>query len=141
MDNNYYDTRSFSDPIGFDDLEEGQRFPPFSYRVTKDHARFYMESVGEQSEEMLEYIPSLAAFSYGFFYSAMKKRPPTGYINSAVDLQFLQKVPADAPLTMEVTVDKKFQKRERKFIVFRLDVRLADGSMAGTALVDCIFPN
>ncbi len=137
----HYDYASFSRPIGFDELEAGCEFPAFEYRITEDHARSYLKSVDEKSEAMLAAIPSLCAFSYGFFYSAMKARPPTGYINAAVDLRFLRKIALWEPLRMVVKVQEKFEKRGRKHVVFRLDVHVEDGATAGTALVDCIFPH
>lgn len=153
----FYDHGRFSQEIFFDELQIGQRFPPFCYRLSKAHIDFYLQSVEDSPEGGASAQPfvaaersgradvatSLAAFNYGFFYSAMGRRPPTGYINSAVEFDFLHKVPVNSELTMLVSVDQKFVKRERKYVVFRLEVHGAHEEreeLLAAARVDCIFP-
>lgn len=147
----FYDYEKFREEICYEELEVGQYFPAFRYRLASEHVELYMRSVEETSaiysgsaacglgvDEGL--APSLAALNYGFFYSAMGRRPPTGYINSAVEFEFMRLIPADADLKMIVSVNQKYVKRGRKYIVFKLDVHNERNELLATAKVDCIFP-
>lgn len=140
----FYDHERFSKEVFFDELEEGQSYPPFSYRLTKDHIELYLRSVEEGTspdrDDFAKLATSLAAVNYGFFYSAISRRPPTGYINAAVEFEFLKSVPLDRDLTMLVRVEQKFIKRERKYIIYGLYVSDGAGQSLVRAKVDCIFP-
>lgn len=139
-----YDHALFSQEISYEELEPGQTFPPFSYVITPEHLEAYLKSVEEPgfNVEGVEdaIVPTLVALNYGFFYSAMRRRPPTGYINSAVEFSFRKLVRVGAKLTMLVRVGEKFIKRDRKYVIFVLDVRDSFDDLLASAKVDCIFP-
>ena len=85
-------------------------------------------------------VPPPAILSYGFIYSAMKRRPPTGYLNTSVRFEYLAPLRAGAELTLNLSVEDKFIKRERKYIVLKAVVEDVRGGVVACAHVDCIFP-
>ncbi len=70
----------------------------------------------------------------------MRRRPPTGYLNTSVRFEFLAPLRAGAELTLNLSVEDKFVKRQRKYIVLKAVVDNAHGEMVACARVDCIFP-
>jgi acyl dehydratase len=147
-----FDTAQYQQEIFFDDLEKGQTFPPYRYRLEPEYVQAYMKAVGEDHPAFREeraarvagfegvIVPPPAVLSYGFIYSAMRRRPPTGYLNTSVSFKFLAPVRAGAELTLNLSVEDKFIKRERKFIILKAVVDGADGQVVARARVDCIFP-
>jgi acyl dehydratase len=147
-----FDTTLYQREIFFDDLEKGQTFPPYRYRLEPAYVQAYLKAVGEDHPAFREeraahaagfegvIVPPPAVLSYGFIYSAMKRRPPTGYLNTAVSFEFLAPVRAGAELTLNLNVEDKFIKRERKFIILKAVVDDETGHAVACARIDCIFP-
>ena len=148
-----FDTTVYQQEIFFDDLEKGQRFPPYRYRLEPEYVQAYMTAVGENHPVFWNehaareagfdgvIAPPPAVLSYGFIYSAMRRRPPTGYLNTSVSFEFLAPVRVGAELTLNLSVEDKFIKRERKYIILKAVVDGADGQAVACARVDCIFPD
>lgn len=147
-----FDTALYQREIFFDDLEKGQSFPPYRYRLEPAYVRAYLQAVGEDHAAFRDeraaraagfegaIVPPPAVLSYGFIYSAMQRRPPTGYLNTSVSFEFLAPVRAGAELTLNLSVEDKFIKRERKYIILKAVVDDANGQAVACARVDCIFP-
>lgn len=147
-----FDTTLYQQEIFFDDLEKGQSFPPYRYRLDPEYVQAYLKAVGEEHPVFRDeaaaraagfesvIVPPPAVLSYGFIYSAMRRRPPTGYLNTSVSFEFLAPVRSGAELTMHLSVDDKFIKRERKYIILKALVDDANGQAVACARVDCIFP-
>jgi len=147
-----FDTTLYQREIFFDDLEKGQTFPPYRYRLEPAYVHAYMKAVGEDHPAFRDenaacragfegvIAPPIAVLSYGFIYSAMRRRPPTGYLNTSVSVEFLAPVRAGAELTLNLNVEDKFIKRERKCIILKAVVDAANGRLVARARVDCIFP-
>lgn len=150
--NTVFDTALYQREIFFDDLEKGQTFPPYRYRLEPGYIQAYMNAVGEDHpvfrvegaaraagfESVI--APPPAVLSYGFIYSAMRRRPPTGYLNTSVAFEFLAPVRVGAELTLNLSVEDKFIKRDRKYIILKAAVDDANGQEVACARVDCIFP-
>ncbi len=71
---------------------------------------------------------------------AMKRRPPTGYLNTSVAFEFLAPLRVGAELALKLSVEDKFIKRERKYIILKAVVEDARSQVVARARVDCIFP-
>lgn len=147
-----FDTALYQREIFFDDLEKGQTFPPYRYRLEPEYVQAYLQAVGEDNpvfrnehaarEAGFEgiIVPPPAILSYGFIYSAMRRRPPTGYLNTSVRFEFLAPLCVGAELTLNLSVEDKFIKREKKYIVLKAVVDDVRGEVVACARVDCIFP-
>lgn len=147
-----FDTEIYQQEIFFDELEKGQAFPPYRYRLEPEYVQAYLRAVAEDNPVFLDenaaraagfegvIVPPPAILSYGFIYSAMKRRPPTGYLNTSVRFEYLAPLRAGAELTLNLSVEDKFIKRERKYIVLKAVVEDVRGGVVACAHVDCIFP-
>jgi hypothetical protein len=148
-----YDHSVFQREVFYDQLEVGQSFPTFRYRLTREHIASYLSSVDEpeEVEGKANYlggsdradslvVPTLVALNYGFVYSAMQCRPPTGFLNSATSFEFVSPVLVDADLVMHVSVASKEVKRGRKYVVLRADVSNVEGERKCSASISCVFP-
>lgn len=147
-----YNHKLFQQEVFFDELEVGQTFPAFHYLLTPEHIDAYLRSVDEPSPIIPDenaargadldgvVVPSLVALNYGFVYSAMGRRPPTGFLNSSVRFEFISPVPAVAELIMNVSVAAKEVKRDRKYVVLKADVRNLAGAPLCSANISCVFP-
>jgi acyl dehydratase len=147
-----FDTASYQQEIFFDDLEKGQAFPPYRYRLEPEYIQAYLAALGEDNPVFRDeraaraagfegaIVPPPAVLSYGFIYSAMRRRPPTGYLNTSVSFEFLEPSRVGAELTMHLSVEDKFVKRERKCIILKAIVCDSRGEAVASARVDCIFP-
>ncbi len=142
-----YKPELYREELPFEDAKVGLKFPAFSYAVTKGHMDAYVEGVtggldGERVEAALAdpLLPSLVALNFGFVYSAMGCRPPTGFLNSSVQIEIDDTVEVGAPLSMTVSVVDRQIKRERKYVTLHAVVTKADGAAVCSARIGCIFP-
>lgn len=142
-----YDTECFQKEIFYEDLAVGQEFPSYRYRVSGAHVDAYLaaaeQGLQEEAKDRMRshrLLPSLVALNFGFVYSAMRHRPPTGFLNSAVEIDLLEPAPVDADLVMTVCVDDKQIKRDRKRVVFKAAVEDERGRLLSVIRIACVFP-
>lgn len=147
-----FDSALYQQEIFFNDLEKGQAFPPYRYRLEHEYVQAYLQAVGETNPVFRDeraareagfesvIVPPPAVLSYGFIYLAMRRRPPTGYLNTSVSFEFLAPLRVGAELTLNLSVEDKFMKRERKYIILKAVVDDVHGEVVARARVDCIFP-
>lgn len=150
--NPYFDDGRYQQEIFYDDLEKGRTFPPYRYRLEPEYVQAYLQAVGEDNPVFRDeqaareagfesvIVPPFAIVSYGSIYLAMGRRPPTGYLNTSISFEFLAPLQVGAEVTMNLSVEDKFIKRERKFIILKAVVDDAHGAAVARARVDCIFP-
>jgi 3-hydroxybutyryl-CoA dehydratase len=150
--NMVFDSALYQQEIFFNDLEKGQTFPPYRYRLEHEYVQAYLQAVGEANPVFRDeraareagfegaIVPPPAVLSYGYIYSAMRRRPPTGYLNTSVRFEFLSPLQVGAELTLNLSVEDKFTKRERKYIILKAMVEGAEGKVVACAHIDCIFP-
>lgn len=142
-----YRPELFRDELPFEEAEVGREFKPFAYAVTPDHIEAYADGIrsGVESAAVADAVadplfPSLVALNFGFIYSAMGCRPPTGFLNTSLDVELSAPIEVGAPLTMTVSVDDRQIKRERKFVTLKAVVADRAGASVASARVGCIFP-
>ena len=132
----FFDYSLFEREITFAEIEVGQKFPPFNFRLTPEHLDVYRRSVDETESAA---VPSLAAFNFGFLYSAMGRRLPKHFLNSGLGYEFFQPIEPGTALVMTVSVASKEIKRERKHAVLRVDVHDEAGAALCSANIAGIY--
>lgn len=142
-----YQPELFREELPFEDAEIGRAFPPFAYAVTPGHVEAYVEGIrsGVDGAAVADAVadplfPSLVALNFGFIYSAMGCRPPTGFLNTSLDVDLIAPIEIGAPLTMTVSVEDRQIKRERKFVTLKAMVADQTGASVAATRVGCIFP-
>lgn len=141
-----YDASQLKNDIGFDDLSEGQVYPPYNYQVTDAHISAYLAAVVEDDAPAREdlrrhpLLPTLVSTNYGFVYAAMRGRLPQGFLNSSVALDLIGPVPVAEDLTMTVTIEDKKVKRDRKHVMLRAAVKDRQERELAVARIGCVLP-
>lgn len=148
----FFDRSLYEREIFFDGIVVGHAFPPYKYQLGRELLDAYMESVDEshpafRSENAARRlgfehvpVPPLAVLIYGFAYTAMGRRLATGNLNSAIDFEFHSPVRPDATLTMNLTVDDKYIKREKKYVVLKAVVSDEVGQPVSTGRLTFMVP-
>jgi len=147
-----YDRSAYTEEIFFDEVEVGKTFPPFRYRIGRDDIAEYLESVDDSTPEFLDdasakaagfdgaIVPPFAILNYGFIYQAMRRRPPTGNLNTSCEFSFMATVRHDDELTLNLRIADKYEKRGRNYVRFEADVD-SEGTPVAKAVIDLMFPN
>lgn len=147
-----YDKTKFQREIFFDELSVGQTFPPLQYRFGSEDVATWLRSVDDDTPAFRDdgaartagfegaLVPSLAAMSYGFIYQSMGRRPPTGNLNTRASFEFLAPIRHGTSLTMNLSVEDKFVKRERNYVVFKGVVRDDGGQDVAIVRAELTFP-
>lgn len=113
----------------FQDLQPGLAFPPVAYTVTEEAIRAYGEAVGDlaplQAEEGPAAHPTLAAvFQLEAFRVSLPNRPP-GNVHVSQRYVFHRPIRPGETVETVVQVCETFTRKERNFVRFALDSRVA----------------
>lgn len=147
-----YDRNLYRKEVFFDELTTGQTFSPLRYRFETEDVETYLRAVGDTAAAFRDnraareagfdgaLVPPLATLNYGFIYQAMGRRPPTGFLNTATSFEFHAPAVHGEELTLAVSVEDKFVKRDRKYVILRAVVTNDRGQLVSSARVECIFP-
>jgi acyl dehydratase len=149
---NLYDHSLFKEEIFFDEFEVGNTFAPLKYRINSADVIEYLKSVDDDNPVFTDntaakkagfagaILPPFAILNYGFIYQAMRRRPPTGNLNTSCELTFLSPVLHGTELTLNLKYADKYEKRGRKYVRMEAVVDAA-GKPVAKARVDLMFPD
>src|SRR5665811_33197 len=91
----------------FSTVTKGDVLPPFSFTVTEDGVRAYLDATGEAHEPWQGAVPPLAVGALALA-GLMEEMPlAAGVMHTFQKLEFLGEVATDMPLTTHVTVTQR----------------------------------
>lgn len=147
-----YDHSLFADEIFFDEFEVGKTFAPLKYRIGSSDVVEYLKSVDDDNPIFTDdaaakkagfkgaIIPPFAILNYGFIYQTMRRRPPTGNLNTSCELAFMMPVLHGTELTLNLRFADKYEKRGRKYVRLEAVVDVA-GEAVAKATIDLMVPD
>lgn len=147
-----YDRGAYTEEVFFDEVEVGKTFPSLRYRIGRDDIAEYLESVDDDTPAFLDdaparavgfegaIVPPFAILNYGFVYQAMRRRPPTGNLNTSCEFSFLVPVHHGDELTLNLRIADKYEKRGRNYVRFEAIVN-SEGTPVAKAIIDLMFPD
>lgn len=111
--------------VGYDDIVVGHQFPPHPLPVDPDDIVRFYACLGEvrPSPEIGTRVPSFLLNELRALKSQM--RLPPGVLHAQEELEMFSAARVGEALTTTITVEKKYIRNDKRFIVFDQHVRCA----------------
>ena len=97
-------------PITYDKLTVGYEFPRANYEMNLPVVSKYLEGVGEQSSQAVEFVPPLALTARTIAAMSESMVLPAGVIHASQDLQFYKLVPVGTKIECHSRVAEKMDR-------------------------------
>jgi len=109
-------------PITYDQLMVGYEFPRASYVMSLPVVSKYLEGVGEQSSQPVEYVPPLALAARTIAAMSESLVLPAGVIHASQDLEFSKLVPIGTRIECHSRVAGKLDRGKMHLLSIEFDV-------------------
>ncbi|MBU3946857.1 MAG: MaoC family dehydratase [Proteobacteria bacterium] len=141
--------------ILYDDLIKGMQLPDMTYALTDDVIDKYLEAIDDLNPLYLdeEYakktpfngriVPPISMAIYSTVSSVikpLKQKTPPGLIHASQKFEFTGLVRPGDELLIKTIVEDKYEKKGRKYVVFKSEVFNKDGQKIGTSWLSPIWP-
>ena len=139
----------------YDDLVKGMQIPDMTYPLTPEIMHNYLEAVDDLNPLYLddEYagrtpfsgtvVPPISMGIYTTVSSVIKalgRKTPPGLIHARQKFEFTGIVRPNDILTVKTIVEDKYEKKGRKFVVFKSEVFNQNGDRVGASWLTPIWP-
>jgi hypothetical protein len=126
----------------YDSYYVGQKFPCFTYTVTEEKVKRYIEAVQDQNLLYLQkkvVPPALAAvYTRWPMITGMMGRP--GTIHAKQQYQYYKSIPWNATVSIYGEIIDKYIKKNRKYVVQQVKVFDESGSLVTVSKATIILP-
>ena len=141
--------------MNLSELSKGVKFPEFNYTLSEDIIEKFIASV-EESDPL--YTDEDYAKAHGFDHRivppttislyvtpsrvlrTINKKPPPGSIQAGQRYEFLRPIHVGETVTVRVTIDDRYQKKGREFVVMKGEAYNGDGELAAVSILTFIWP-
>ena len=139
----------------YDDLVKGMQIPDMTYTLTPEIMHNYLEAVDDLNPLYLddEYagrtpfngtvVPPISMGIYTTVSSVIKalgRKTPPGLIHARQKFEFTGIVRPNDILTVKTIVEDKYEKKGRKFVVFKSEVFNQNSDRVGASWLTPIWP-
>jgi len=139
----------------FSDIKKGMRLPTVTYTITSEILERYLEGVDDLNPLYLDeefakttpyrgrIVPPMAVAlctTISNFIKPLNWRIPAGLIQASQKFEFSGVIRPDEQLRLETIVEDKFEKKEKKFAVFKTEIFNEKGDKVVTSWLTPIWP-
>jgi len=140
----------------FDDLFKGMPLPDINYTLTTEILGEYLEAIDDFNPLYLDedyakkspfggrIVPPISMAIYTTVSNVIKplgQKTPPGLIHAKQGFEFTGIVRPNDKLLIKSIVDDKYEKKARKFVVFKSEVFNQGGNRVGASWLTVIWPN
>ena len=141
--------------ILYDDLVKGMQLPDMTYALTDDVIDKYLEAIDDLNPLYLDeefakktpfngrIVPPISMAIYSTVSSVIKPlnvKTPPGLIHAKQKFEFTGLVRPGDELLIKTIVEDKYEKKGRKYVVFKSEVFNKDGQKIGASWLSPIWP-
>jgi len=137
------------------ELSKGLKFPEFKYTLSEDIIEKFIASV-EESDPLYtdEDYARVSGFGHRIVppttislyvtpsrvLKTLNKKPPPGSIQAGQRYEFLRPIQVGETVMVRVTIDDRYQKKGREYVVMKGEAYNKDGELAAVSALTFIWP-
>lgn len=128
--------------VTFDEYTVGQTFPCFTYKITEEQVKKYIDAVQDQNALYLEekIVPPALAAVYTRWLMVTEADAPPGVIHAKQQYQYFKPIPWNTTLSIYGEILDKYVKKDHKYVIQQVNVFDESGTLVTVSKATVIYP-